>query len=111
MAVFMARLSSVTARSICSRERREFVKHCRRFEGRRLVLVGDNLYATNESGQTFIFKANPAQYELVAENKLGDEVYSTPAICGSGIYMRVVERSGEQRQGVLYCLGSPSPAK
>ena len=73
-----------------------------------LVLVGDNLFATNESGQTFIFKASPAKFEPVAENKLGDEVYATPAICASRIYMRVVERLGEQRQEVLYCLGSGS---
>jgi outer membrane protein assembly factor BamB len=70
------------------------------------ILVGDKLFATNESGQTFIFKADRAKFELVAENQLGDEVYSTPAICGGQIYMRVVERSGEQRQEVLYCLGT-----
>jgi outer membrane protein assembly factor BamB len=71
-----------------------------------LVLVGDNLYGTNETGLTFVFKADPAKFELVAENKLGDEVYATPAICGGRIYMRVVERSGDARQEILYCLGS-----
>jgi hypothetical protein len=70
-----------------------------------LVLVGENLFATNESGQTFIFKATPTQFVAVAENKLGDEVYATPAICGGRIYMRVVEHAGEQRQEMLYCLG------
>jgi len=72
-----------------------------------LVLVGENLFATNESGQTFIFKANPQRFELVAENKLGDEVYATPAICAGRIYMRVVENAGGQRQEMLYCLGNP----
>jgi outer membrane protein assembly factor BamB len=76
-----------------------------------LVLVGENLFATNESGQTFIFKASPSKFELVAENKLGDEVYATPAICGSRIYMRVVERWGEQRQEMLYCLGTGTNSK
>jgi outer membrane protein assembly factor BamB len=71
-----------------------------------LVLVGEHIFATNESGQTFIFKANPKAFELVSENKLGDEAYATPAICGGRIYMRVAERFGEQRQEVLYCLGS-----
>ena len=71
-----------------------------------LILVGENLYAVNEAGQCFIFKANPHQFELVAENKLGDEVYATPAICGSRIYMRVVERAGGTRQEMLYCLGT-----
>ena len=70
-----------------------------------LVLVGDQVFATSESGQTYIFKATPQKFKLVAENKLGDEVYATPAICGGCLYMRVVERTGEQRQEMLYCLG------
>jgi outer membrane protein assembly factor BamB len=70
-----------------------------------LVLVGDNLFTTNEAGQTFIFKANPAKFELVAENKLGDEVYATPAICGGRIYSRVVENVGGNKQETLYCIG------
>lgn len=70
-----------------------------------LVLVGDNLFATNEAGQTFVFKANPAKFELVAENKLGDEVYATPAICGGRIYSRVVENVGGNKQETLYCIG------
>ena len=60
-----------------------------------------------KSGQTFIFKADPAKFQLVGENKLGDEVYATPAICGGRIYMRVVEKAGGQRQEMLYCLGHP----
>jgi outer membrane protein assembly factor BamB len=71
-----------------------------------LVLVGENLFATNESGQTFIFKASPSKFELVAENKLGDQVFATPAICGGRIYMRVVEGPAQQRQEVLYCLAT-----
>jgi outer membrane protein assembly factor BamB len=69
-----------------------------------LVLVGENIYATNEAGQTFIFKASPERYERVGESRLGDEVYATPAICGGRVYMRVVERDGEGRQEVVYCL-------
>lgn len=71
-----------------------------------LVLVGENLFATNEAGQTFVFRADPAKFQLVAQNKLGDEAYATPAICGGRIYMRVVEPAGGQRQEMLYCLGS-----
>ena len=70
-----------------------------------LVLVGTNLFAVNEAGQTFIFKADPKGFELVAENKLGDEVYATPAICGGQIFMRVVENQSGKRQEMLYCLG------
>lgn len=70
-----------------------------------LVLVGDSLFATSESGQTFIFKANPEKFELVAENQLGDEVFATPTICDGRIYMRVVEKNEGQPSEWLYCLG------
>ncbi|MDX1945876.1 MAG: PQQ-binding-like beta-propeller repeat protein [Pirellulaceae bacterium] len=70
-----------------------------------LVLVGDRLFATSESGQTFIWRASPAKCERLGDNQLGDEVFATPAICGSRIYMRVVEHGGGQRQEMLYCLG------
>lgn len=70
-----------------------------------LVLVGENLFATNESGQTFIFKADPQTFKLVGKNRLGDEVLATPAICGGRIYMRVATSEKGQRQEMLYCLG------
>ncbi|HEV8059055.1 MAG TPA: PQQ-binding-like beta-propeller repeat protein [Gemmataceae bacterium] len=70
-----------------------------------LVLVGENLYAVNEAGKTFIFKADPKAFALVAENKLGDEAMASPAICGSHIFMRVAETRDGRRQEWLYCLG------
>ncbi|MFM9961112.1 MAG: PQQ-binding-like beta-propeller repeat protein [Planctomycetaceae bacterium] len=70
------------------------------------VLVGEHIYATNEAGQTFVFKATPAAFELVAENQLGEDVYATPTICGSRIYMRVANSVNGQRQETLYCLGT-----
>jgi outer membrane protein assembly factor BamB len=69
------------------------------------VLVGANLFATNEAGRTFIFKAVPAAFELVAENQLDAEILATPAICGSRIYLRGAVRAEGQRQEMLYCLG------
>lgn len=70
-----------------------------------LVLVGANLYAVNEDGKAFIFKASPKEFELIAQNKLGDEVMASPAICGSHIFMRIADKSDGQRQEWLYCLG------
>ncbi len=68
------------------------------------VLVGDLLFATNETGTTFIGKISETGLEEIAENKLGDEVYSTPTICGSRIYMRLAKRIEGKRQEMLYCL-------
>jgi hypothetical protein len=70
-----------------------------------LILVGENLWATNESGHTFIFKADPKQFEKIAENQLGDEVFATPAVCGNRVFHRVAETIDGVRQERLYCLG------
>jgi outer membrane protein assembly factor BamB len=69
------------------------------------VLVGELLFATNEAGRTFVFKASPKGFELVAENQLGSEVLATPAICGGRIYQRVASESKGKRQEWLYCIG------
>ena len=69
------------------------------------VLVGEHVFATNESGRTFIFKATPEAFDLVAENRLGNEVLATPAICGGHIYLRVAILEQGRRQEMLYCLG------
>ena len=68
------------------------------------VLVGEHIFATNEDGETFIFRANPEEFELVAENKLGEDVLATPTICDSRIYMRVAQQIDGQRTEVLYCI-------
>ena len=70
------------------------------------VLVGERLFAVNEAGRTFIFKATPAAFELIGENQLGDEAMATPTICGGRIYIRVAVRKDGQRQELLYCIGS-----
>jgi outer membrane protein assembly factor BamB len=69
------------------------------------VLVDDLIFAVNEAGKTFIFKANPENFEVVAENQLGEEVFATPAICGNRIYMRVAASKKGERQEWLYCIG------
>lgn len=70
------------------------------------VLVGDNIFATSETGKTYIFKASPNGYSEVAENQLADEVFATPTICGSRIYMRAASTIDGKRQESLYCLGT-----
>jgi outer membrane protein assembly factor BamB len=69
------------------------------------VVVGEHIFATNEAGQTFIFKATPDAFNLVGENQLGDEVLATPTICGDRIFMRVANLSKGKRQEMLYCIG------
>jgi outer membrane protein assembly factor BamB len=69
------------------------------------VRVGDAIYATNEAGETFVYRASPEKYTAVATSKLGDEVFATPAICGGRVYMRIAQKVEGRRQELLYCLG------
>jgi outer membrane protein assembly factor BamB len=68
------------------------------------VLVDDRIYATNDSGETFVYRANPEKYEELAVNKLGDQAVSTTTICGGRIYLHVIEQVDGQPQEMLYCL-------
>ncbi|MCY2963848.1 MAG: PQQ-binding-like beta-propeller repeat protein [Planctomycetota bacterium] len=70
-----------------------------------LVLAGDALYACNEEGQTFVFKATPKGFESLGENRLGISVFASPVICGGRIYHRVAHDVDGQRREVLYCIG------
>jgi len=69
------------------------------------VLVGDQIHAVNEEGDYFVFKADPAGLQIVAKNKVGDEVYATPGICGKEIFLRVAFYEGEKRSERLVCYG------
>lgn len=70
------------------------------------VLVGDRIYATNESGHTFIFRANPQEFEQVGENQLGEQTLASPVICGGRLYLHVVDQVDGKRQEMLYCVGN-----
>ena len=67
------------------------------------VIVGDNVYAVNESGQFFVFQITPAAFAKVSENKIGDEAFATPSICGSQIFFRSATQTDGKRQDFLYC--------
>lgn len=69
------------------------------------VSVGDTIYQPIEDGTTFVFKANPERFEPVAQNKLGQEAFATPVICGNRIYIRTANSERGRRQEYLYCLG------
>jgi outer membrane protein assembly factor BamB len=69
------------------------------------VLVGDQVFISNEEGDFFIFRATPKAYEELAKNHLGDLVMATPAICGNQIFHRVSNSASDgSMQEVLYCL-------
>ncbi len=69
------------------------------------VLVGDRIYATNERGTTFVFRASPEGFEKLAENSLGDDAFATPTIVGGRVYARMGVREGDERREFLFCIG------
>jgi outer membrane protein assembly factor BamB len=68
------------------------------------VMSGGIIYASNELGTTWVYRATPEKFELVKKNQLGTEVFATPTICGSQIFIRVGDSAGGQRQETLYCI-------
>jgi outer membrane protein assembly factor BamB len=69
------------------------------------VLVGERIYAVNESGRAFVFAADPSAFKLLATNELKGETMATPAICGGRIYFRTAVQQKGSRQESLVCIG------
>ncbi|MEM7479092.1 MAG: PQQ-binding-like beta-propeller repeat protein [Planctomycetota bacterium] len=69
------------------------------------VLYGDIIYAANEAGEVFVYKATTSSYQEVGKCQLGDRVFATPTIVGGKIYHRVSMREGDRLQEWLYCIG------
>lgn len=73
------------------------------------VLSNDHIYWANELGTLYVVRANPEQFELVAENTVGNDSFPSPAICGGQIFLRVAQNSDGNRQEWLYCFGDKTP--
>lgn len=70
------------------------------------VLANGHVYITNVHGRTWVIRATPEKFDLVAENQLGEEAYATPTICGGQIFLRTATGSGGSRKETLHCIGS-----
>jgi len=65
------------------------------------VTLDDRIYATNEAGKTFVFKAGD-QLEILAENQLPSGGFASPVICDGTLYLRTDNQ--------LFCIGHDDPA-
>lgn len=63
-----------------------------------------NLYVSDLSGKTRIFKASSEGYDEIAVNTLGTDCYASPAILEGEIFMRVGYQAGETRSEKLVCI-------
>ena len=68
------------------------------------VMACSRIYVTSKGGVTSVFEATPEKFTLLGQNALGDESFSTPAICDNRIYLRSAKTS-PTRQEFLWCVG------
>ncbi len=61
-----------------------------------IVAADGRLYVTNQNGTTVVFKPNPNEFEMIAENELGEPSNSTPAFSNGQIFIRTFKH--------LYCI-------
>lgn len=69
------------------------------------VLAGGHIYWANERGTMYVFKPEPTQCVLVAENQLDEEAFASPAVSGKHLFLRTAATVDGKRQEFLYCLG------
>ena len=69
------------------------------------VLAGGHIYWANELGTLYVFMPSPIKFDLVAENRIGNDAFASPAICGGQVFLRVAHRAGDKRDEMLYCFG------
>jgi outer membrane protein assembly factor BamB len=72
------------------------------------LLIGGNIYVTDMSAKTTVFRASPERFDAVAENQLGTEAFATPAVSRNQLLLRVADTSEGRRQEYLYCIGDSS---
>ncbi len=69
------------------------------------VLANGHIYMTLENGKTYVIKANPEAFEVVAENQLGSAGFATASIVNNQLLMRVAEGVKLTDQEWLYSIG------
>lgn len=62
------------------------------------VAADGKIYAASQAGKVSVIKA-AGEWEMLAQNDLGEEIWATPALAGGRIYLRTA--------GALYCFGKP----
>jgi outer membrane protein assembly factor BamB len=60
------------------------------------VSAGDYLYFPDDDGTTWVLRAGP-KFEVVSQNDLGEECYSSPAVARGQIFLRTLHH--------LWCIG------
>ena len=69
------------------------------------LLVGDRIYASDERGQTLVFRATPDGFKKLASNRLGDSSFATPIYADGKLILRHGSSESGEREEFLYAIG------
>lgn len=73
------------------------------------VIAGGNIYVGNLSGECHVFKATGDAFQRIATNRLGTDMYASPAFSRGEIFLRVGTGDGGNRQEQLVCIAALEP--
>ncbi len=66
------------------------------------ILANGHIYASSETGTTWVLKPTGAGMDVISKNQLGTGHMSTPAFSGTQVFLRVIdETSGEHRERLV----------
>ena len=66
------------------------------------ILVGSKIHVFNESGQGFCYEASPDAYREQSRHTIGDEMFATPSVVDSTMYLRTaVSQRGRRQERLL----------
>ena len=68
------------------------------------LLVGDRIYASNERGVTFVFRASPQSFQLLGENVIGDSSFASPIYADGKLFLRHAAFENGVRQEFLVAI-------
>ena len=69
------------------------------------VLIGDRIYASDERGQTLVFRATSESFEKLALNKLGNSSFASPVYADGKLILRHAFLDSGKKQDFLYAIG------
>jgi outer membrane protein assembly factor BamB len=61
------------------------------------VVIDGKVYVANDYGDVYVFAADPASFQLLAKNSLGESVRATPAVADERMFIRGARH--------LFCIG------
>ena len=61
------------------------------------VMIDDKIYACTDTGDVYVFAAEPQGYRQLARNRIGGVIRATPAVANGALYIRTEDS--------LFCIG------